>query len=388
MSNINIAIIGAGPGGLTLAKLLQLRGIKPRVFEQEASATVRSQGGCLDLHPESGQLALKTAGLEDKFKEKARYDGEDFKLIDKHGVMHITEVAEESTGERPEIDRKDLRQMLLDSVEPNSILWGRSVKAVEEHSAGKYTIKVHHNGEITTEGPFDLVVGADGAWSRIRTLVSDVKPEYSGLTMIECYFDKDVATKHPQISELCARGSMFAFTKGQGLMTQRQGDGSIRLYIALLVPENWIKECGIPFENTVVAKQMLMDVYAGWDEKMLDLIRLSDSVLIPRTMYQLPIGTTWTSKSGVTLIGDSAHLMTPFAGEGVNLAMKDALDLANAITEETNLDKAVSKFEVNMHVRAKEAAEQTAANLALCFAENAPIEFLQIMKSRGPPPQE
>src|SRR5205809_821255 len=62
-----IAIAGAGPCGLTLARLLQQKGADVRVFELESSTAARNQGGSLDLHEDSGQLALRKAGLHELF---------------------------------------------------------------------------------------------------------------------------------------------------------------------------------------------------------------------------------------------------------------------------------------------------------------------------------
>jgi 2-polyprenyl-6-methoxyphenol hydroxylase-like FAD-dependent oxidoreductase len=381
MNTTNIAIVGAGPSGLTLARLLQLRGIKAKVFEQEVSPTARLQGGCLDLHPETGQLALKQAELFDQFLKHARYDGEDMKIIDKHGVVHINELAEESSGMRPEIDRKDLRQILLDSIDSESVLWGRSIRSIEEHCSGKYVINVRHKGSFITEGPFDLIVGADGAWSKVRPILSSLVPQYSGLTYVECRFNENVDKEHPQISELCARGSVFILEKGKGLMLQRQTDRSIRVYVALIVPENWVKDCGIPFDNPSVAKPMLVDLYQGWDTNLLDLIRLSEPELITRPLFELPTEReSWHTKCGVTLIGDAAHLTRP-SGEGVNLAMKDSLELANALAECSSLEEAQRKYETGMHERAMKAVDDALELNNLLFAENSPIEFVEWMKS-------
>jgi 2-polyprenyl-6-methoxyphenol hydroxylase-like FAD-dependent oxidoreductase len=382
---LKIAIIGAGPAGLTLAKLLQTKGIKSTVYEREESHTARNQGGTLDLHAETGQLALKLAGLVDKFEALARYDGEDMKILDKHGKIYVEEIVPEGVkGGRPEIDRKDLRRILLESLETDSILWNRKLTSVEEQSPGKYIINVSHGDNATTDGPFDLVVGADGAWSRIRALLTDVKPEYSGLVMIESSFDEHVDQKHPKISALCRRGTVLAHCHGQGLIAQRQGTGAIRVYTALKgVPENWIKECGIPFDNKEATRQKLIEVFQGWNDELLDLIRLSDTDFIPRAMYQLPIGRAWHTKSGITLIGDAAHLMTP-SGEGVNLAMRDAVDLVNAITDNNDLDQALKIFEAIMNERSTKAAEFAASFLEMCYGENAPVELVKMFE----PPQE
>lgn len=82
-----VTIIGGGPGGLTLARILQKRGYEVTVYERENSASSRGQGGTLDLHAESGQEALKEAGLIDKFWEHARPEGQDTRILDKTGKV-------------------------------------------------------------------------------------------------------------------------------------------------------------------------------------------------------------------------------------------------------------------------------------------------------------
>ncbi|WP_197230065.1 FAD-dependent oxidoreductase, partial [Bacillus thuringiensis] len=119
-----IAIIGAGPGGLTLARILQQHGLKSVVYERETSPMIRQQGGSLDIHHDTGQEALKEAGLLEKFYEFARYEGEDFRLFDKSGKIYLDEEADSAGGNRPEIDRGTLRELLLNSVDSECIHWG------------------------------------------------------------------------------------------------------------------------------------------------------------------------------------------------------------------------------------------------------------------------
>jgi 2-polyprenyl-6-methoxyphenol hydroxylase-like FAD-dependent oxidoreductase len=155
-----VAIIGAGPGGLTLARILQLKGVEVEVYERENSIDARSQGGSLDLHTESGLYALQTAELFDKFKELCRPEGEDLRIIDKYGVVHYDEVVHDDKFDRPEIDRGDLRQLLLDSIKPNTIRQDHCLESVESLGNGQHKL-IFRNGATET---VDLVVGADGAW--------------------------------------------------------------------------------------------------------------------------------------------------------------------------------------------------------------------------------
>lgn len=173
----SIAIIGAGPSGLVFARLLELGGITDYIiYERDESATPGpwQQGGTLDLHGPSGQLALKRAGLFDKFsKDLARWEASRLHIVDSRGAT-VVQMGEGS--DRPEIDRLQLRQLLLDSVPAHKIRWGHAVSMVERNAHGRTASG--DNGCVirfvngTSATGFRLVVGADGAWSKVRPLVS------------------------------------------------------------------------------------------------------------------------------------------------------------------------------------------------------------------------
>jgi 2-polyprenyl-6-methoxyphenol hydroxylase-like FAD-dependent oxidoreductase len=165
-----IAILGAGPSGLALARLLDLTHIEFVVFERDTSsksAWGRGGSGTLDLHEGSGLLALEKAGLLDQFKAIARYDAP-MVFADMHGEVLVRQ-GEGGATDRPEIDRKDLRVMLLGAVPKEKIRWGAKVSSVERESDGTMTVRFAEGGSAAG---FKLVVGADGAWSRARSLVS------------------------------------------------------------------------------------------------------------------------------------------------------------------------------------------------------------------------
>jgi 2-polyprenyl-6-methoxyphenol hydroxylase-like FAD-dependent oxidoreductase len=159
-----IAIVGGGPCGLTLARLLECKGIDYLVFERDEGENSNRAGGSLDIHPPTGQQALKECGLFEEFQKYARYDDTVFTLTDKEGnqVLHMGQ-----DRDAPEIDRHDLRQILLESIPGHKIKWGHSLKSVTSDN-GK---PVLHFANGRQESGFKLVVGADGAWSKVRRMV-------------------------------------------------------------------------------------------------------------------------------------------------------------------------------------------------------------------------
>jgi len=160
-----IAIIGAGPCGLTLARLLQCKGIDFAVYERDESETSNRAGGSLDIHPETGQRALQEGGLFDEFKKYARYDDTVFAVFDKSGEK-LLQIGQ--GRDAPEIDRFELRQILLDAVPKDKIKWGHTLKSAALDKDGRPVL--HFANGVVASG-FKLVVGADGAWSKVRPLV-------------------------------------------------------------------------------------------------------------------------------------------------------------------------------------------------------------------------
>jgi len=286
---------------------------------------------------------------------------------------------------RPEIDRNELRNTLINSLQEGTIKWNHEAKQILPQD-GKHAIQFA-DGQISP--PYDLIVGADGAWSKVRPLLSPAKPEYSGMSMVELRYS-DAKKRVPHIDQLVGIGMLMATSNGKGILAQQNGNGSIRNYLALRVPEDWVKTCGIDFTNSVECKKELLKLFDDWSDDLKTMITDCDDEIIPRAMYALPVGHKWENKPGLTIIGDAAHLMTPFAGQGANLAMIDGCDLAELIVKK-DLSAAVKEFEEIMFPRAAKAASRTASNIKMMFAENAPQEMVDFFKSVIPlmndPPQ-
>lgn len=356
---MKITIVGGGLGGLTLARVLHVHGVESTVYELDASPTARDQGGTLDMHVESGQRALREAGLFDQFRAVARDEGEAMRLMDGKGVVYVDDVDPEPGG-RPEVDRKELKRILVSSLPAGTVRWGAKVTAVTPS-----TITV--GGETIAS---DLVVGADGAWSKVRPLLSDARPVYFGLSFVELHLS-DVDTRHPAAAAYVGPGSMFALDHGKGVLAQRNGDGRIRVYLAIrAADENWVSADLVDPVDPVQTRLRLLEIFDDFAAPLRGLIADADDAIIPRAIHALPVGHRWSRVPGVTLLGDAAHLMSPFAGEGANLAMLDAAELALSLATTTDVEAALAAYESAMFPRAEGAALESATNLVECFEPN------------------
>ncbi|MEV5282450.1 NAD(P)/FAD-dependent oxidoreductase [Streptomyces sp. NPDC052811] len=371
-----IAIVGAGLGGLTLGRILHVGGIEAVVFDLDADRHARTQGGMLDIHEESGQAALRAAGLHDDFLRFVMPGGEAMRILDKNATIHFEESDEGSSHTRPEVDRGRLRDLLLDSLPGSTVRWGAKVVATRTLADGRHQVTLADGALFTA----DLLVGADGAWSRVRPLLSDSLPTYTGVSVVEGDL-LEAAARHPGAAEIVGGGMLFALGDGKGFLAHREWDGSLHVYTAVRTSAGWLE--GIDFTDTQEAKAAVLEQFPDWHPSLRALVTEADGPLVPRPIVALPVGHRWERVPGVTLLGDAAHVMSPFAGEGANNAMQDAAELAQAILDHPgDTEAALTRYEQAMFPRAEAAAADSAANLALCFAPDAPHSLLDQFASR------
>ena len=365
LQNKKIAIIGGGPGGLTLARLLQLKRADVKVYERDESRKVRVQGATLDLHYESGLKALEEAGLMDAFKANYRPDADQLRIVDENAKIFFDEHNGESKSDfgdewfRPEIDRGPLRDILLDSLQPDTVVWDSHIVSLAESNDGKWKI-IFQNGNMITA---DIVIGADGAKSKIRPFVTPIKPFYSGVTILEGHI-YDAEKNAPKIHALLQGGKIMGLGDSKTISVSAKGDGSLDFYTGWKVDANWITESGIDFKNGKQVLEWFKKEYANWDKIWLELFEAENTAFTPRPQYCMPLDQKWEAQTNITIIGDAAHIMPPYAGEGVNMAMLDALQLSESLTsgEFTDLKSAIANYEKQMFVRFAEIGKETLDN--------------------------
>jgi 2-polyprenyl-6-methoxyphenol hydroxylase-like FAD-dependent oxidoreductase len=372
ISNKKIAIVGGGPGGLTLARLLQMSGAGVNVYERDVSKDARMQGATLDLHEESGLRALQEAGLMGAFKVNYRPGAEMLRIMDKNA--HIVFEDHPATAEeisRPEIDRGPLQQILLDSLQAGTVVWDSHFESLSPQN-GSWKLAFRNSATALA----DIVIAADGANSKVRPYVTPIKPFYYGITVVEGAVHHS-ETASPKVHKLLNGGKIFAMGDEKSLIVSSKGDGSLVFYTGCKTGEYWGRESGIDFSDKAQVMDWFKTEYAGWDPVWQELFENASAPFVLRPQYCMPMDQVWEALPNLTVLGDAAHLMPPFAGEGVNMAMLDALELSKCLTSEdfATVQPAIAAYEKQMRSRAAEAARQSLESAAALHSPNA-ISFL------------
>ncbi|AFU02961.1 fumarate reductase/succinate dehydrogenase flavoprotein domain-containing protein [Nocardia brasiliensis ATCC 700358] len=366
-----VTVIGAGLGGLTLARVLHLHGIPATVYEAELSPKARAQGGLLDIHSYNGQLAVEAAALSKEFRALVLEGRQAVRVLDKHGNV-LVDLPDDGTGGRPEVQRGELRQMLLDALADHTVQWGRKVSGTRALGAGKHEVTFDDGRSIVT----DVLVGADGAWSRVRPLLSCATPEYVGVAYVETVMS-DADTRHPAAAKLVGGGTMTAPAPGKGIHAHREKGGTLRTYAQLAKPLDWF--AAIDFTDVAAATARIAREFDDWASELTALITDGDAEPVFRPLYTLPIEHRWERVPGVTLIGDAAHLSIA-NGEGANLAMLDGAELGKALaTHPDDVEAALRKHERTMFPRSAKAAAEGVELLEHLSSDNGVQRLLETL---------
>jgi 2-polyprenyl-6-methoxyphenol hydroxylase-like FAD-dependent oxidoreductase len=370
-----VTVIGAGLGGLALARVLHVHGIPVTVYEADASPTARTQGGMLDIHPWNGQPALAAAGLTGKFRGLVLEGRESYRVLDRAGTV-LLDQPDDGTGSRPEVQRGQLRQLLLDALPDGTVRWGHKVAGVRALDQGRHEVRFADGSTVVTS----LLIGADGAWSRVRPVLSDAAPTYAGVTSVETFL-LDGAARHRAAAEAVGAGSLFALAPGKGFVAQREGDGTLHSYAQLVKPLDWL--AGTDLADAAAVTAQVASEFDGWAPQLTALLTDSDTAPVLRRLYTLPTGHRWDRTPGVTLLGDAAHLVPP-NGEGANLAMLDGAELGQAIAAHPDdVEKALADYEQAMFPRAAEAAREDVYGIML--GDDAPRSWIAMMSDDKQP---
>ncbi|MFB8281415.1 FAD-dependent oxidoreductase [Nocardia colli] len=363
-----VTIIGAGLGGLTLARVLHVHGIPATVYEAEASPTTRLQGGMLDIHDYNGQIAIEAAGLTDEFRGIILEGRQAMRILEQNGTV-LLDKPDDGSGGRPEVQRGELRRLLLDSLPAGTVQWDRKVSGTRALGDGSYAVTFADGSTVVT----DLLVGADGAWSRVRPLLSAATPEYTGTSFVETYlFEAD--TRHPAAAKAVGGGSMFAPTPGTEIHAHREKGDTVHTYAVLARPLEWF--AAIDFTDAAASAARVAHEFDGWAPELTALITDTDTAPVHRPHYALPLDHRWDRLPGVTLVGDAAHLSAP-NGEGANLAMLDGAELGKALAAHPDsVETALAEYETAMFARSTEIATEAVEFFEGLFDSDNPAQHM------------
>ena len=348
-----------------------MHGIPATVYEADPAPAARRQGGLLDIHPWNGQRALEAAGLTEGFRELVLPGREAYRVLDRTGAV-LLDLPDDGTGERPEVPRGALRHLLLDALPAGTVRWGHKVTEVRPIDDSRHEIRFADGTTVIAS----LLVGADGAWSRVRALLSEAAPEYVGVCSVETYLHES-DTRRPASAEAVGAGSLFALAPGRGLLAHREGDGTLHTYAQLRKPQDWLTD--IDTTDAAALTALVAAEFDGWAPELTALITDSDTPPVLRRIVTLPAGHSWDRVPGVTLLGDAAHLRAP-NGEGANLAMQDGAELGQALaTHPDDVEAALAEYEQGMFARAA-AVEAADDNMyAIMLDDDAPHSMLALM---------
>ncbi|UMQ43494.1 FAD-dependent monooxygenase [Chryseobacterium sp. Y16C] len=369
----SIAIVGGGPGGLTLARLLHLKGADVKVYERDLNKNARVQGAPLDLHDNSGLAAIRKADLLEEFKQNYLVGADRELIVNENAEIFFSDhegKPEENFGHqhfRPEIDRGTLRKILLESLQPETVVWDSHFVSMEKQNEGWL---LHFKNNTTVYA--DIVIACDGANSKIRPYITDYKAFYTGIIMLEGNI-LQAKENAPKVNALLKGGKIMAFGNKKNLLMGQKGNGDIGFYASFKIDESWVTNSGLDYNDKAQMLDWFKSTYPEWNPMWLELFENAAPPFIPRPIYCIPFDQTWEAQSNVTLIGDAAHVMRPFAGEGVNMAMLDALELSESLTSDQykTLQEAISEYEIQMRKRAALIAKESLDNGELMHAENA-----------------
>ena len=279
-------------------------------------------------------------------------------------------------GKRPEIERGPLRDLLLDSLQPGTVEWDYKLESAEMQ--GEQALLRFASGKTALA---DIAIGSDGANSRLRELVTSIRPEYVGVSLVEGLVPAAEQTI-PKLWDLLAGSALIALGGERTIGMGTKPEGSVLFYAGLKTHDATTRQSLEEASGPDRRMAWFHANFEGWSELWDPLFREAVS-MIWRPLLVCPSNQHWEPKPNVTLIGDAAHVMPPYAGEGVNMAMLDALELSQLLLSKESPSCAIATYEAAMFARMQHMTADTMANTEMFYAPDAPHRVVALFRSFG-----
>ena len=227
----------------------------------------------------------------------------------------------------------------------------------------------------------DIAIGSDGANSRLRELVTPIPPKYVGVSLVECLVPSAKQTI-PELWDLLGGSALIALGGERTIGMGTKPDGSVLIYAGLKTDGGIVRQ---NLENASCPDQRVAwyhNNFEEWSELWDPLFGEAVSV-VWRPLLVCPLDQRWEAQPNLTLIGDAAHVMPPYAGEGVNMAMLDALVLSRLLRSEESSFDAIAKYEAEMFARMQHMTADTMANTEMFYVPNACERVVALFRSFG-----
>ena len=333
-----VAIIGGGIGGSTAACALAQAGLEVSVHE--AAPELKEIGAGVALHPNAMRV-LRMIGVEDAvrraagdYKYSATRNWRTGRIISK---MSRSEQAATFGLSGATVHRADLLDVIAAALPPGNVALGARCTSVTSHD-DVAVARFDDGHEIEA----DVIVGADGIHSRVReALFGPDDPRFTGRVCYRSVVAAEAVRGAPSTENtqwLGPHGTIVTYPlRGEALINVvcHYDDEHYR-------HESWVTECD---------RREVLDRYAGWHESLLKVFAAGDR-WYKWALYDRDPIPKWT-KGRITVLGDAAHPMLPYLGQGACQAIEDGAVLARALwTERDDPVAALARYERTRRPRA------------------------------------
>jgi 2-polyprenyl-6-methoxyphenol hydroxylase-like FAD-dependent oxidoreductase len=200
--------------------------------------------------------------------------------------------------------RGDLRELELGSLKPGTVKWGHGLRSCV--ALDNDTYELTFLDETIDPVKTSILIGADGSFSRVRMILHDIKPTYSGVTMYDLSVPVERMT--PELRSFVGSGSCFILNEGSAILPQMNSGGRCKVYAAVQRPAEWIDAHPLPEEGK---RKWIAGMYAGWCDALAEklIMAADEETVVARRIYGFQPGLKWDSDlSGATVIGKQSRL--------------------------------------------------------------------------------